>query len=336
MSSLAVDLGGTFLRCGVGRDSGNVEAIKRSRILNFLDGAASDTVWESILSDIAGYAAEVDAMLDPGDPIVFSFPGPIRDGRVIVAAPTVVGRDERIPDLAALLEARTKRPVRILNDISAAAWYLAEQLTVDRFMVVTVSSGVGSKVFDRSHGRGVFDDVPYAGEIGHCVVDGAADAPLCDCGGRGHLGAIASGRGTQRLARRMAQEDPNAFGRSKCVLVYGATPDTLTNEQHLAPAIRNGDAWATSVMRVAMQPLANVIAATAFALGLEHVAIIGGFALEAGPAYIECLRELLRPSSSSQLIALPADGFIAAADMHPEACLLGAAAFARRFAAVVR
>ena len=138
MSLLAVDLGGTFLRCGVAQDDGTIVAIKRSRIKNFLDVPSSDEVWESILSDIADYARDVDDLLDPADPIIFSFPGPVKDESTIVSAPTVVGAEAVIPDLASLLEARARRPVRILNDISAAAWYLGEQLRVERFRVSTL------------------------------------------------------------------------------------------------------------------------------------------------------------------------------------------------------
>jgi predicted NBD/HSP70 family sugar kinase len=332
--TLAVDLGGTFLRCGVGTDAGDVVATRRKRIHNFLDGAAPEVVWESIVSEIEAYAREVDALLDAGDPIVFSFPGPIRDGRVILAAPTVVGSDAQIPDLATILEARTRRPVRVLNDISAAAWYLSEHIPVDRFMVVTVSSGVGSKVFDRRHPLGVLDDVPFAGEIGHCVVDLAGDAPLCDCGGRGHLGAISSGRGTERLARRRARENPQEFALSQCARVYGATADTLNNEEHFVPAVRSHDSWAIEVMRLAAQPLAKVISAAAAAVGLQRVAIIGGFALQLGGPYIDCLRMLVNPASRSTVLGPPVDGFLTAEDMHPEACLFGAAAYSRRLDAV--
>jgi glucokinase len=333
---LAVDLGGTFLRCGVAGDNGDIVALRRSRISNFLDGAAPQAVWESILSEIASYAIDVDSLLGPGEPIIVSFPGPVSGGRFIHAAPTVVGAHASIPDLAALLEARTRRPVRILNDISAAAWYVCGRVAVDRFMVVTVSSGVGSKIFDRRHAAGVMDDLPNAGEIGHCVVDFAADAPECDCGGRGHLGAISSGRGTERLARRKAREEPAAFAASRCCTVYGATPDSLNNEQHFVPAVRSGDEWAVDVMRLAMRPLAGVIAATTYAAGLEHVAIVGGFAVEIGAAYVDCLEGLLQPLSHPSPFAIPASGFVSLADLHPEACLLGAAEYGRRLETAAR
>ena len=149
-------------------------------------------------------------------------------------APTVAGSTAALPDLQSILVNRTGRAVHILNDISAAAWQVSTTLAAKRFMVVTVSSGIGSKIFDRSSSQGVLDDVPYAGEIGHLTVDEAPDAPRCDCGGSGHLGAIASGRGIERQARRLAQSDP-AFRQSVCALQLGGIPETLNNEEHLVP-----------------------------------------------------------------------------------------------------
>lgn len=123
--------------------------------------------------------------------------------------------------MAGELERVTRRPVVMLNDLSAAAWHLAESTPLNRFLVVTVSSGIGSKIFGRCHPLGVIDDLPYAGEIGHVVVDESSDTLVCDCGGRGHLGAIASGRGIERSARRQAALFPAAFERSDSEEVRG-------------------------------------------------------------------------------------------------------------------
>ena len=165
---------------------------------------------------IAAYHRETFDLLPPMRPSQWPFPDPSP------RRPDPRCADARRPERAHTRPpggpARAHRPPRLsLNDVSAAAWYLSSRTRARRFLVVTVSSGIGSKLFDRDHPAGVIDDPPYAGEIGHVVVDPGDDAPLCGCGGRGHLGAISSGRGTERLARERA-----AF-------------PTLTNEEHLAP-----------------------------------------------------------------------------------------------------
>ena len=116
-------------------------------------------------------------------------------------------------------------------------------------MVVTISSGIGSKIFDRKHPSGVIDSPAWAGEIGHVIADESPDAPRCDCGGLGHLGAIASGRGIERAARRCAMGEPDSFARSMCAVLYGATAFTLNNEEHIVPAAMSGDKWCLEVIR---------------------------------------------------------------------------------------
>lgn len=331
MPSLAFDLGGTYLRCAVAGDGGDLSARESLRIPNFLTAAPDATLWESILGSIDRYAERTAVLVGPADPIVIAFPGPVVDG-TIIAAPTIAGNAPPLGDLAERVAARTKRRTFVLNDLSAAALYMSASVQSDRFMIVTVSSGIGSKVFDRRHAAGVIDDVAYAGEIGHCTVDRSPVAPRCDCGGRGHLGAVSSGRGTERLARRLALEDAAAFALSACVTALGATAETLNNEDHLVPAIRSGDRWAIGVMNAAMLPLADVLAAAAFALGLDEIIVVGGFALSIGATYEQALNDLVAAPNAGTAFALPRR-FVSLGAAHPDACLLGAAAYARRLAA---
>src|SRR5205085_10876403 len=144
------------------------------------------------------------------------------------------------------------------------------------------------------HPRGVLDEVVYAGEIGHAKVEHAADVPRCDCGGVGHLGGIASGRGIERYARLVAARDEKRFSASACAQRFGASADTLNNEHHLAPAAALGDAWALDVISQCTRPLARALVSTALAVGLEKVIIIGGFALQLGSVYLDVLRPLLK------------------------------------------
>jgi glucokinase len=334
--ALVFDLGGTYLRCGVWNNSGRIRSLRRLRIENFLNGRALSAIWNSLFSQIEDYHTSVAQSVPVEAPIIVSFPGPIRNRRQILSAPTFLGEDKAIPDLVGELEERTGRKVYILNDISAAAWHLSLSAQVDRFMVVTVSSGIGSKIFDRSNSAGVIDYPAWAGEIGHVVVDDSPNAPRCDCGGLGHLGAIASGRGIERAARRQACEDPSAFACSASVRQFGGTAYTLNNEEHIVPAALSGDKWCLDVVRRATKPLARLILSVALGAGVERVTMIGGFALSLGSVYLQILREELLATCRYSVLDNSVGSLVELGAGCEEACLMGAGAFAQRLLEVPR
>ncbi len=327
MPALAFDLGGTFLRCGVVAEDGAVRRFERMRLSQEADG------WDAIVACIASFTQRYGGEAAPDEPIVLAFPGPLRSRESALCAPTIRGV-EAVPDVVARLRARTGRRVWLVNDVSAAAWHLRDRLGVDRFVVVTVSSGIGCKLVDRRRPWPVFDDLPYGGEIGHVVVDDRSDAAVCDCGGVGHLGAIASGRGTERLARRLAAEAPAAFARSACARTYGATASTLTNEAHLVPAARAGDAWAWEAIRAGIAPLGRALAIVVHAAAAQRVVVIGGFAQQLGQRYANELSAALGGACSGPEFEVPVGELVVlrAADDHT--CLRGAAAFGRAARAV--
>ncbi len=325
------DLGGTYIRSAVAAADGTLRAVERRPIPNVFSGDQPSRVWDRIVELVCEHC-ERSADLEP-DGVVISFPGPVRDRRIPLAAPTICG-SAAPDDIAASIAARTRLPVHLLNDVSAAAWYIGEHIDVDRFLVVTISSGIGSKIYDRGTAARVIDDAPFAGEIGHVAVDASRDAPRCDCGERGHLGAIASGRGTERLARARAASDMRAFLHSACAVRYGATPRTLRNEEHLVPAALAGDRWARAVIAEAMRPLALALITVVHACALERLVVIGGFAGALGDWYIKELESLML-AASGRTFNVPRN-LVQRLDVEDDVCLRGAASFARTLPTLVR
>jgi C7-cyclitol 7-kinase len=327
-SALLFDLGGTHLRCACLTGNGGIGNITRERIRSFRDGLSPADLWSDLLGKIAAYTTASEALVERSAPLVISFPGPLHEDGRIVNAPTLSGQDDKIPDLCAELSRRTGRGVHILNDISAAALYLARDSEWDRFIVMTVSSGIGSKVcFRNASGFTLFDKGPYAGEIGHLTVDESKDAPRCDCGGKGHLGAISSGRGVERLARQQAAADPQAFLRSLCHSRFGATAETLNNEEHLVRAVCAGDAWSLRLLQDGTRPLAVVLNTVVLALGLQGILVIGGFAFALGEIYLDTLRQMIRTRCDYTALRFSPD-MVRFGNMCEEACLRGAAEYA--------
>ncbi len=329
MQGLLFDLGGTFLRAGLAGTNGSIYHPAKTRISSIADGLAAHIIWERITGSILAYEAEHRSRVLPSAPIVISFPGPIAHGTRVLQAPTVAGACECGFDLPSAIEHASGRRVAVLNDVSAAAWRIAETTSARRFLVVTVSSGIGSKIFDRCHASGVLDQPAYAGEIGHVVVDDNPSAPVCDCGGRGHLGAIASARGIERIARQRALDDPDGFNRSLCCSVLRATPHTLNNEQHIVPAILAEDAWICEIVRQCTRPLARSLLTVVMAAGLEKIFVIGGFANALGPAYLGILRSLMAELSRYEVARDCLDQLLQGMCVDHETCLEGCAAFLR-------
>jgi len=333
--AILFDLGGTHIRCAVARTcnsptSGTLERRVKRGIPNFLTHSAPATVWDELLQLICHYVMSVADLVGPSDPVIIGFPGPIDSQGRVVAAPTIIGRQVSIPDIRIKVSSATARPTFVLNDMSAAAWHLSSVTDATRFIAVTVSSGIGSKLFDRTSMGGVVDHVPFAGEIGHVTVDSDPLAPLCDCGSRGHLGAIASGRGIERIARRKAQEDELAFASSLCASRFGAISTKVNNEDHLVPAALAGDAWALDVIRWCTRPLARILTSITVAAGLDRILVAGGFAQSLGPLYVEILRETMETQDSFPGFPVFSSQFIQLCRPDDEVCLLGAATYAHK------
>jgi len=327
-SALLFDLGGTHLRCACLTPKGAITNITQERIRCFRDDISPAEIWSELLAKMSEYALRSNRVVEELAPIVISFPGPLNEDGTLVNAPTVSGIDRKVPDIRAKLSSSTGRMIHVLNDVSAATLYLARHTAWSRFMVVTVSSGIGSKVcFRNRYGFTLFDQGPYAGEIGHLTVDESAGAPTCDCGGKGHLGAIASGRGVECLARRRAASDRRAFSESFCNNVFGATALTLNNEEHIVAAVRAGDRWSLDVLREGTRPLAFVLNTAILALGLQGVLVIGGFAFAIGEVYLTLLRELIKSRCDYSALNFSPE-MVQFGNMCDEACLRGAAEFA--------
>ncbi|HYL97553.1 MAG TPA: ROK family protein [Blastocatellia bacterium] len=333
MTAIVFDLGGTNLRCAVAGDSGELSSLSRERTCDLISFDTPEAGWKQIVKAIVNFERAVASAVPVDAPIIVSFAGPVAARSRILSAPTVAGSSLSLPDLRLQLAAVTRRRVHILNDVSAAAWHISRSLPVSRFMVVTVRSGIGSMIFDRQHSSGVLDEPPYSGEIGHLVVDVGSNSPVCDCGGRGHLGAISSGRGIERAARRLAHADSEGFLASACVRRYEASSHTLNNEEHLIPAALEGDEWALKVIRGCSRPLARALLTVVLGVGLERVVIIGGFALSLGKEYLSIINSEMAQIWDYSLLPY-SDQLVSIWEADDEVCLRGAAFFAQQVAAV--
>lgn len=243
---VSFDIGGTNLRgavVAIGHDGLRLLDQERRATPNHL--LTPETPAAQRLDDVLGFIAGFfESARDRfgAAALAAAFPGPILGEGTVLALPTVWGPDGQALcpfDLAALLAERLPGvPLKVMNDVSAAGYRFVPE--GGDFALFTLGSAIGLKVF--MDGRPRVGPHGYGGELTHMVFDPSPDAPLCDCGGRGHLGALASGRAWQRVstaAREVGQE-----------------PDLDTF----------------------VEPLARAVAMLHYALGLERFIFSGGLA----------------------------------------------------------
>lgn len=276
MSILVFDLGGTQLRAGAWAE-GRLSAVARTRSDAVRGPGDFMPRLERAVSDLA---AQVLRGAEP-DAVSMAVPGPVHDG-VVERLPSLVGPSyEGGIDFGALARRLWPgKPVFTCNDLTAAGHLYVSRGDRD-FGVLTLGSGVGGKLF--IDGRPLLGRLGFGGEIGHWRVPGA---PLtaCDCGGRGHLSGLSSGRGALRLAQWRAAIDPEGFLASAVAEPCRGDPRVLTAED-LVEAFHAGDPWAAASIAESAEHLGCAIAAMGLAAGLELFFLTGGFAVAAGEPF---------------------------------------------------
>ena len=165
-------------------------------------------------------------------------------------------------------------PVFVDNDVNLLL--LAEQRLgwpdESHLFFVKIGTGIGSGlVVDGRINRG---SLGAAGDIGHAHVSGYGD-PLCRCGNRGCLEALAGG---WALARDLRSRDARYAG--------------VTSARDVVATIRRGDPEAMGLIRDAGRILGEAVA---FATSLLNPAVIvvGGELAKAGDQLMAGVRELV-------------------------------------------
>lgn len=289
MGSIVVDVGGTNLRLGY-FDGRELSRVERLPVESFLTnpGLPHSQLYDLFMSQLQTALRDLFAAY-PTAPLGISFPGPVDSEGKVALAPTLWGSAVKNIDLEGDLRRLFDRDVWVLNDISAAVWRYAEPHSED-FCLITISSGVGNKVYRGNeiliNARGM------GGEIGHCRVAQGEFALPCDCGGAGHLGALASGRGALQLSFLLSAKYAAEFEQSPLRALPAGPGKKWTAEQFVA-AVHEGDPFSLRVLTTAQGYLVSAMSHLYHWIGIRRFIFIGGFAIAIGDAYIDSLNRLL-------------------------------------------
>ncbi|MHB0987097.1 MAG: ROK family protein [Bellilinea sp.] len=212
--------------------------------------------------------------------IVVAVPGYLdKNQGVIIEAPNVPGWIN-LP-IRRLLEEQFNVPVLVGNDANLAAlgeWRYGAGKGHDNLLYLTISTGIGGGAI--VNGKLLVGHRGLAGEFGHITI--VPNGPLCGCGHRGHLEAVASGTA---IARYVAERISLGAESS---LVGVANPSAADVSQ----AAIHGDALAIQAISSAGTYIGHTLA-DFLHLFNPSIVILGGGVISAGALILEPIKKAL-------------------------------------------
>jgi glucokinase len=238
---LGLDIGGTKVLGVAVRGDGTVLASVRMS-----SAPGPDQVVDVAAAAAHELADRIGAPLSALAGIGIGIPGVVDARQGVLAHAVNLGVTDRLP-LAARLSERTALPVAVENDVNAAALGASRILGLDRTDLAYLSIGTGLAAGIVLSGRLRRGTRGGAGEIGHVPVD--PRGPMCLCGQRGCLEAVASGGAIARawpVATRPEPSDGPWAGEGPADALFRAAADghkearglCLQIADHLAAAVQ--------------------------------------------------------------------------------------------------
>ncbi|HKZ16821.1 MAG TPA: ROK family protein [Geobacteraceae bacterium] len=313
-STIGVDLGGTKIEVAQVNISGQV--LRRKRLPTRVNEGPA-----AIQSEIAETVLELQKQADTMPiGIGIGVAGQVDPVSGVVHFAMNLGwRDVPIRDV---LSEALRLPVFVTNDVRAATWgewvHGAGQ-GCDDLICLFVGTGIGGGVVSGGHLLTGCSNT--AGELGHIVVD--LHGPLCNCGNRGCMEALAGGWAIARSAREAVENNPSAG--SVLLQEAGGNPERISAAT-VARAVRKGDPLALKLIESATEALVSG------AVGLINAfnpcrLILGGGVIEGLPELVDRIdrgvRQRALAAASAPLRILPSQ-------LGNQAVAIGAAIMAMR------
>jgi glucokinase len=311
--ALGVDLGGTNARAAlVDMASGRVVAAHKLPHAERSPAAVVDFIATAVREAASQAGVEVAALGAAGVGVAGQCLG---STGTVLNAPNLGWREVPLGELlAGALGAR----VRIVNDLSAAAWgerRFGAARGVDDAALVFVGSGVGAGLIlgARLHegGRGL------AGELGHIKVAPRGTTPRqCGCGEWGCLEAYAGG---MNLAARLREEV--AEGKAGAVLAAAGGDPARLSASAVEAAYQGGDRYARDLWSEVGELIGTACANLVTVLNPLRLVLGGGVLL--GCAHLE--RIVRATVADRALRAARRDFEVRRAELGDDAGVVGAA-----------
>jgi glucokinase len=193
---------------------------------------------------------------------------------------------EAVP-LGAELKKLLRVPVFVENDVNvgvAGEHALGAGQGTQELVGIFVGTGIGGGIISR--GELYLGSRGAAAEVGHMIVQ--VDGPLCGCGNRGCIEALASRTAMERDVRAAIQA-----GEKSCVLkMMEERGKTRMTSSVLQRALKKNDPVMRKVMKRAQYYLGMAVASVVNLLDPECVVIGGGVAERLGEYFVAPIRKM--------------------------------------------
>jgi len=302
---LVADVGGTHIRVACFA----VDSQKPS-IVQKIETVGPDSPHERLMQLIAAVAPKGDEIAA----IAVAAPGPLDPFAGMVYEAPNIPSWINLP-LRQIIEDRFHVPVAIGNDANLAAlgeWKFGAGRGHRNLVYITVSTGIGGGVIIEN--QLLLGMKGLAAELGHLTV--IPDGPLCGCGQRGHLEAIASGPAIARwVEQELSQGIPSLLPADKPVSAVD-----------VSEAAGKGDELAIAALARSGTYVGTAIADFLHIFNPSMV-IIGGGVSRSGEIFMDPLRKAMTEHVMSKHYL---DNLtVTTADLGDDVGLMGALALAQ-------
>lgn len=307
---IAVDIGGTRMRAA----SYPIDSLDPTSCNRIKTRKKNTTSVERLEYLISSVWPEDDEVCGIG----IAVPGPVN------TAAGIIEKAPNIPELSGLPVANIMQdtfnvPAYLGNDANLAAlgeWKFGAGYGHHCLVYLTISTGIGSGVIINDQ---LFTgSTGFASELGHTIID--PDGPICSCGVRGHLEALASGTAISKWVANQI------LSGTETNIVFDPTSDEPIPGSVIADAAREGDILALKVFERAGHYLGQAIADFLHIFN-PTIIVLGGGVSQSYSLFSEALFESMKshvmaPEFLDNLT-------IELAQLGDDVGLLGALAYAR-------
>jgi len=316
---VGVDVGGTKIMAALAKPSGDI--LVRKRASTPRGSASGEDIVQAVIELINYTLAEKKVGRKELAGIGIGIPGVVdADEGYVVVTPNMPLTGLHV---ARLVGAHFKVPVALGNDVNLGTLgekWLGAARHAASVVGIFVGTGIGSGIIiDNQLLRGSRE---AAGEVGHIVMQ--IGGPLCACGNRGCLEALASRSAIERDIREAV-----AAGKKTLLTKIVGGDLAVIRSRMLKQALQQGDALVRKVVRKAAEVIGYACLTVRHLIDPDVIVLGGGVVEACGEFFLPVVQEILAGDALAG--ARPSRGVVQS-ELGDDAVVLGAVALAQQAA----